>query len=251
MKNVFIKKITNILCRFEFANAKFIIVQTKELKKILEDRFNLNNIFVVENGTDFLSAYKKQSHKNKLFTLSFVGSLGDFHNLRQVLDILRDTEINFKFLVIGDGKYKNSYLKRYKNDKRFKFMGEANRSNVKKYIIKSDLCIASYNLELGIFNKYGFYFCPLKLLEYSSLGKPTIIYGYRNSIINRFEKMNCCIVVNNGHDLINSIINLMENRKKIGEMSTNARKISNYYSWEKAAEKTEKILKYAIKTNNK
>lgn len=246
--NEFLKKIVSILFSIQLKNAHVIIVQTIELKHIIEKRLGTNNIFVVENGVNHISLPLKKN-TNKIIKLVFVGNLDRSHDLKDVFNSIVRTKDKFKFFIVGGGDLKENYVKQYSHDKRFIFVGNLPHRQALKYIIDSNICIASYTRESLIFKKYGFYFCPLKLLEYSAAGKPTIMYGLSNSFTKIFEIGNACIVINTKEEFVNKLRGLIFDPKLMQKMGSDAREMANKFTWERTAKKTEDILKYAINTN--
>lgn len=248
IKNALIQKMITKLLLIQLKSANAIIVQTNELKEIVQKKISINNIFVVENGVDLINIpiIKKEDESIKLV---FVGNLNKSHDLRNVFDAITKTTEKFQFYIIGDGDIKDDYIKQYCKDKRFLFIGNIAHKEALKYIFDSNICIASYSQHYSTFKKYGFYFCPLKLLEYSAAGKPTLMYGLSNSFTKIFEEANVCIVVNSKEEFIKKLRLLIRNKKLMEKMGRNAKEIANKFTWEKAAKKTEVILKYAINTN--
>ena len=48
-----------------------------------------------------------------------------------------------------------------------------------KYLVASDILIAPFNTErFKLIEKYGFWWCPVKLFEYLAMGKPILTYEY-------------------------------------------------------------------------
>jgi glycosyltransferase involved in cell wall biosynthesis len=96
--------------------------------------------------------------------------------------------------------------------------------------------------------KYGFYFCPIKLLEYSAAGKPTVIYGASasNSFIEIFERNGACEVVSSEEKFIKVISKLIEDDRRRQEMGKNAKNIARCYTWNKSAKKTYEVFRKVL-----
>lgn len=243
IKNRFLQKIITKLFIMQLLNAKSIIVQTSELKNIIKSKIKTNKLFVVENGAEPVST-TYLGKKNKKINLIFVGALGKSHNLENVFEAISNVKEDFIFTVIGDGDLKSYYIKEFSHDRRFLFKGQLKHNDAIKYINNSDICIASYPSDYVPFKKYGFYFCPLKLLEYSDSGKPTILFSLSNSFTRVFEEGNACYVVNSKNDFIDKLLYMINNKEIIKTMGKNAKKIAKSFTWEIAAEKTLRILNY-------
>ena len=149
----------------------------------------------------------------------------------------------FRFIIIGTGGYLKKCMTKYRNDKRFIFVQGVPHNKALYYILNSDICIGSYDPKYPLFEKYGYYLCSLKLLEYAAASKPSIIYSLPNTFLKKFENANACLVVNSRKDFINKLVNLMQNKELREIMGINAKKMAIKYSWENAAKKTEEILK--------
>lgn len=228
------------VCRFQLNYARAIFVQTNELKLILERKLKISNVHVVENGTHIPNL--DIDKQNSIFTLIYVGALNSHHQLDEVFESITSIPLKFKFLIIGDGEFRHKYTKKYAQDTRFKFLGELPHSEISSYISSANVCIASYSLKFSLFEKYGFYFCPLKLLEYSAHGKPTVLFGLSNSVIHRFEIANACFVVKSKIDFSHKIETLIADKNLVKTMGDNARKLSKQYTWLLAAQKTLKVI---------
>jgi len=85
--------------------------------------------------------------------------------------------------------------------------------------------------------KLGFYFSPLKLFEYMSMGKPVIVSDAGNLIklvkngVNGYR-----IKVNDSEDLVGKILKLYKNKKELQKIGkNNRRECIKKYSWAKIA----------------
>jgi len=121
--------------------------------------------------------------------------------------------------------------------------GSKPMGEIPAYLSAADIAIAPFNTKkFRKLEKYGFWWCPVKLFEYMASGKPIISYDY-------FEVKN--IVKNSGllvkpgdfETFQNKLKGLIENKKlrlKLGKM---ARKIALMYDWKYRAEEVYKIYK--------
>ena len=238
----FIQRIVTFICGFQLKRSTRVIVQTPELKEILRRKFSINNICVVENGVNKLKLHMN-TKQNDILTLVYVGALDKIHNPEIVFKPISTIKENFEFFIIGKGEYFKKYITKYHNDKRFIFVQGLQHNKVLDHILNSDICIGSYDPKYPLFDKYGYYLCSLKLLEYAAAGKPSIIYSLSNTFLAKFENANACLVVNSRKDFISKLLNLMQNKELRDAMGNNAKKMVTKYSWENAAKKTEEILK--------
>ena len=238
----FIQRIVTFICGFQLKRSTRVIVQTPELEEILRRKFSINNICVVENGVNKLKLHIN-TKQNDILTLVYVGSLDKIHNPDVVFKPINTIKEKFRFYIIGNGEYLKRFMTKYRNDHRFIFIQGLAHDRALNYMINSDICIGSYDPKYPLFEKYGYYFCSLKLLEYAAASKPSIIYSLSNAFLKKFENANACLVVNSRKDFINKLVKLMNNKELRDVMGVNAKKMATKYSWENAAKKTEGILK--------
>lgn len=91
---------------------------------------------------------------------------------------------NIKAVMVGAGEQFDqvvSMIKNYKLDDNIEVVGKVKLGQVRKYINSSKLCVAPYNIkksDRGQFDKYGFYYAPLKVVEYMACGKPVVATKY-------------------------------------------------------------------------
>ena len=249
VKNRLFKKIISKILSIQLNNSYGVIVQTKELKKIIKKKFGTKNIFLVPNGTNLQNVSSKRSRAK--MQIAYVGELNVYHNLEDVFQATHYLNEDFVFHIIGEGSMRKKYEKKYGGDKRFMFTGELNHKSALEIIGKSDICLASYGLQFPLFKKYGFYFCPLKILEYLSFGKPIVLYGLSNSFIKKLESKGAIIVVRSKKQFVIVLKGLIKDKKRRTFMSNAAKRIAHKFTWREAGMKTEGILKYVIKTNKK
>lgn len=246
IKNKILQKIISKSFELELRSASAVIVQTEELKRILHYRFKVkeNCIHIVENGVEDFKGTPTPTEVGTDFVFVYAGILDKLHDLKNLFEVIVKVEKNYKFYIIGEGTLLEEYRKRYTFDERLVFTGKKSHDEVLSLLAKADLCLIGYGMN-PLFIKYGFYFCPLKLLEYAAAGKPTVIYGAdaSNSFINEFETKGACKVVGTEEEFIKVISELIEDDRKRQEMGEIASDIARRYTWEKSAKKTYEIFR--------
>lgn len=247
VKNRLFTKIISKILSKQLNNSYGVIVQTKELKKIIKNKFGTKNIFIVPNGTNLQNVSSKRNLAK--MQIVYVGELDVYHNLEDVFQATHHLNEDFVLHIVGEGSMRKKYEEKYGGDKRFMFTGELNHKSALEIIGKSDICLASYGLQCSLFKKYGFYFCPLKILEYLSFGKPIVLYGLSNSFIKKLESKGAIIVVRSKKQFVIVLKKLIKDKKKRTFMSNAAKRIAHKFTWQEAGMKTEGILKNVIKTN--
>ncbi len=108
------------------------------------------------------------------FTVGFVGSLKPWHGLETLVDayaLLHEKTRKTRLLVVGDGPEKERLAKSLAArglSTSCEFTGAVTPSEVSGFIASMNVGVAPYpDLE-------GFYFSPLKILEYMAAGKPVV-----------------------------------------------------------------------------
>jgi glycosyltransferase involved in cell wall biosynthesis len=236
INNSLLQKCMHLISSFQLSHTKHILVQTDELKNALHEMYNLTNVTVVSNGVEMSdpSQLHEVRHNPKFI---YVGTIDQYHPLDEILktfSLLNTIEL----VVVGGGSKLNEYKRIYSKSKNIKLLGMLPHADALKHIKSSSVGLAQYNLSSRIFDKHGFYFCPLKLLEYSSNGLPSIIIGNSNSIIKKFEDVNACIVLDSSLELKDAVIGLYNSPEQVHSMSINAKQVAKKYSWDKAARNT-------------
>lgn len=254
-KNSILKRIAEKDRKKQFEHADAIITQTETLKKILSNVTDVP-IYVVPNGVN-TTKFKPQDSsiiRNKLgipqdaIVITFSGSFRRWHGVHlipAIADKLMHSNREIYFLMIGSGqlfgKIKNSGLKNTI------FLGSVNHTLLPSYLNISDICIAPFDAsEFKYFEVHGFWWCPLKLFEYLSMGKPVVSFD--------FEEVRK-IVANGGllatpgdlNDFIEKLGYLIDNKKERQRLGNNARELAlKEYDWKRRAEETMNIYRKVL-----
>jgi len=243
--NPIFRRFLKIAFEFQLNNADAIIVQTQELKEALATRFDRQKIFVVNNGAEPIQELNKKEEEKA--SLVYVGILDKMHDLSELFQAVSKVEEDFDFYIIGGGTELENYKRQYSRDRRFTFLGRLNHREVLRIIEEKDcICLASYGSTNPVFLKYGFYYCPIKFIEYSMAENPTIVNKVSNSFIKGFKEKEGCLVVDTEEELIASLKELIKNRDRRREMGRAAREIAMTYTWERAAEETVNVFKRVV-----
>jgi len=232
--------------------ADTIITQTPILKRILEKNTN-TPIEVIPNGADpdFFKT-KRTNLKKKLGIkgdiVTYVGTFTPWHGVEDLIKAFYD--IDATLLLIGSGgnyeKCKNIANKR----KNIIFIGSVPYEKLPEYLSISDIFVAPFSLKGKrgkALKKYGFWWSPVKIFEYMSMGKPVITTNL--GVVPEYIK-NSGLVYKEGsiEDLRNKIKLLLENKKLRNTLGKNGRKnIIKKYSWKIQAKKTLDVYKKLIR----
>lgn len=249
----FYKWVGNITEEKIVTRADKVITVSASLKTYLLNRFNIasNKVEVVPNGVDPKIFNPEVSgvdvrHRYNLNdnpVVSFAGSLQRWHGVDILLNAAKKMlTINpsVKFMIIGSGGEE----KRLKEQatKNVIFTGAVNYPDVPNYLAASDIVVAPYP-QINFF-----YFSPIKLFEYMSVGKPIIAsnIGQIGEVLEH-GKTGLLIEPGNYDELAKGILTLLEDEDLKTKLGMNARiEVEKKYSWECNARKIMGIYKGLI-----
>ncbi len=179
-------KVYSYLTRKKLQRCDAVITQTETLKKILQ-HYTHKPIFVIPNGVDthLFSPHLNGISVRKKYHLSqtqkVVGFLGSFNLWHGVQDILLFAKAlpDVTFFCIGDGPLFNEVREHTREQKNIILAGAQPHERIPSYLAACDLFIAPFNpARFPSLERFGFWWCPVKLFEYMAMGKPTVSYDY-------------------------------------------------------------------------
>lgn len=256
-KNKFLIKLATYDRFKQFQNASAIITQTETLKKIL-GTITDKPIYVVPNGVD-TKKFTPDAASNNLrrdlnlkdddVVITFAGSFRQWHGVHQIPLIaseLRKRRINVKFLLIGTGPLYDS-VKKSMSENMF-LLSPREHNEVPKYLAISDILIATFDASrFKYFEKYGFWWNPVKLFEYVSTGKPIVSYDYPE-IRKIVRNSGLLAEPGNINDFINKLEYFILNEKARYEFGKNGRELAvREYDWKIRAQQTSEIYKEVLR----
>jgi glycosyltransferase involved in cell wall biosynthesis len=172
------------------------------------------------------------------FVLGYSGNMGRFHDLETIAEAAKKMkeEDQFRFLFIGEG-FKKEWLINY-----VKVNGLSN-CIIDTYVPREDLPFVLNTFDLGLVSlsqgQEGLS-VPSKTFGLLSAGVPVVaIMNKSSEIALVIEEESCGIVVPPGDPagLVENILALEQNRERLSEMKSNARKaVDSKYSLEKASQ---------------
>lgn len=226
-----LKPLMSKLFEWELKQANALIVPSEELKMILQNKYNLNNINVVHNGTEMYNKCKKV--KSNKIRLVFIGALDGVHPLENIFNTISTLD-NLELTVFGEGPNLEHYEKKYKS---IIFKGRRPHSEVIDFLLtKAE--IGLHDMRSGIAKKYGNHYCQFKLLEYMATGTPAFLIGEQNSLTRYLN--GACKVFSNDHEFAEGLKNI--SRKELMKMGDTGRKLIKIMSWEDSAKRTADII---------
>ncbi|MCZ7357722.1 MAG: glycosyltransferase family 4 protein [Candidatus Methanoperedens sp.] len=239
----------------QFEHADAIITQTETLKKVISNVTDVP-VYVVPNGVnttkfrpiDSHSLRKRLGIPENAIVIAFSGSFRKWHGVHlipKMARILMEKYSDVYFLMIGSGYlYENIRNSGMKNTI---FLGSVNYNSLPAYLSMSDICVAPFDAsEFEYFDKLGFWWNPLKLFEYLSMGKPVISFDF-----DEVKK----IIGNGGllaragdlDDFIKKLEYLINNKNERQKLGDNARILAfREYDWKKRAQETVNIYQKVL-----
>ncbi|MCM8788134.1 MAG: glycosyltransferase [Candidatus Omnitrophica bacterium] len=248
----FKKKLYLKLIKKKFNRADAIITQTETLKNILS-KFYSGKIYVVPNGVDidFFEKNKNKFDIRKMFgigkdkiVITFTGSFREWHGVQDIPYIaekIGEKCKNVVFLLVGSGPL----FEEIKNKKTPNMIltGPLPYVYIPSVLYQSDILIAPFNTKrFTSLEKYGFYWCPVKLFEYMASGRPIVSYDYYE--IRKITKGSAILARPNDIDeFIHKLQKLIYNRN-LRRKITLGKKMTENYQWNSRANEVLKIYNF-------
>lgn len=228
------------LMQYQLNNAKRVFVQTRELQEILQSNYKAPQTIVVPNGAHVPESYplKVERQPGQPLEVVYVGTVDGYHALSDILETVSGLEGKVNFTAIGTGPTLNELREQYKKVPNVHFTGSLPHHEIPGRLAKADVGIAHYNTGSELFKKFGFYFCPLKLIEYSAQGMPSVIIGASNSFVKQFEDAGVCQVVDDADALSGILVDYYEHPEKVADLSRKAYETAKPLSWDAIAQRT-------------
>ncbi|MGB8216457.1 MAG: glycosyltransferase family 4 protein [Candidatus Methanoperedens sp.] len=255
-KNRLTVKLATIDRSKQFENADAIITQTGSLKKIILTLTD-KPVYVVPNGVntelfrpDAPSSIRQDLNlKPEDIIVTFLGSFREWHGVHRIPEIaseIKKRHSNVKFVLIGSGPL-FAQVNSIKTDNMF-LTGPVEYEKIPGLLASSDILIAPFdNSRFDYFEKYGFWWNPVKLFEYASAGRPVVSYDYPE-IRNIAGECGLLAEPGNMNDFIDKLSTLIENSRLRIELGKKGRAIAvREYDWKVRALQTENVYKQVLK----
>jgi glycosyltransferase involved in cell wall biosynthesis len=235
--------------------ATAIITQTETLKDIISEYYS-GNIYVIPNGVDvdlFNPCIKSDIRylyniEDGAIVITFVGAFKEWHGVQDIPKIAENVlkvHDDAKFLLVGGGdlfEEMKDKLKGFGNS--VILTGPKDYYEIPKLLAASDILIAPFNtIRFNLLEKYGFWWCPIKLFEYMASGKPVVSYDFEE--VRRIVQDAGLLAEIGDIDGFTEKINyLIENESLRTSLGQKGRIIAERgYSWRRRAEETINIYK--------
>jgi len=245
-------KIYSKIINKKFASADALITQTETLKKILS-KFYSGRIYVVANGVDIkffeknkckFDMRKRYGIKKEQIVITFTGSFREWHGVHHVPYISEEIGKEFKnviFLLVGSGPLFKDIEKNKKGN--MILTGSVSYEDIPTILNQSDILIAPFSTEkFSSLEKYGFYWCPVKLFEYMASGKPIVSYDYEE-IRKITEGASLLAKPCDLQGLIKNIEKLIINKNLRRRLGNYGKERSKHYGWYERAKDIAEIYR--------
>ncbi len=228
--------------RFAIARSDRVFVVSRPIKQFVDEFYPPEFCSIIPNGVEtdeFNPAlFDKQSVKNELglsgrTVLGYVGSYKAWHGLPisiELIKLLCSSDPNYVLLLIGNGDqyaHIKSLIDSESLHDKVKQIDYVPHEEVPKYTAVFDYAVMTYP------DFEGFYFSPLKMYEYMSMGIPVVSTdtGQIASIIRSDEtgKLVYPPTADNFSLAIESLQQSPEHYQKISAASRN--EVLRYHSW--------------------
>lgn len=178
--------------------------------------------------------------------LFFMGWLYDFSGIREVaLDLtkIKDKHPDLKLLIVGEGDLYPELLQmreRHNLQDHLILTGRLPYGKIPEFIGAADICLLPAH-----HNKVMQDIVPIKMYEYMASGKPVIATGLPG-IIKEFGYDSGVEYVDDPRQVIERVITLNEDKKRLINYGSRARKFVKKYSWDNITQEFETILRNTV-----
>lgn len=242
----FVKKLKNKAIK----NASYITVVSEDLKKELEQTYNVENAEVIPMGCS-LSKFTPENRVANLFnqgdkkTILFVGRLAEKKGAKYLIEAMN--KINAKLIIVGDGPEKENLMKQKENSNAdIEFVGPKNKDELAKMYASCDVfCAPSVIAKDG--DKDGL---PVAIVEAMASGAVVVasdVGGISEILI---DGQNGYLVEEKNVDqLIDRINRVITDDNLRQEMSTKARNKAEEYDFVKIGLRYKEIFDSIVSDN--
>jgi len=251
----------NFFRKMGFDNATAIVVQTRLLGDIIRKQTK-TPIHVIPNGADpdlFSPAAKRPGLAQKLgLEGDIIGFAGAFHpwhgaqDLVEAFSLLAPRHPEAMLLMIGGGGEELEKCRGMASEKgiegRVVFTGKVPYEELPAHLNICSVLVAPFSpskdaRRKAVFDKYGLWWCPLKIFEYMSMGKPVV--SSEVGVIPEYIR-GAGLLYPEGDVLalserISSLLSDRALREKLG--AAGRRNVVEEYNWSQVAAQTAKLYR--------
>ena len=237
--------------RFLFTEADAVFVPAEELRKYIVSRIGARRrLYVTPNGVDVArfaggreAGTSEAAPAGTKFDVAFVGSLKPWHGvgiLLEAFERVRGSVPGARLLVIGDGPVRPEVerVRALLGEEAVVIAGAVPHDEIPQWLDRADVGVAPYpDLE-------GFYFSPLKVVEYMAAGLPVVassIGQLRNLV--QDGKTGLLVQPGDPDSLAAVLLRLAGDRKLRRRLGRRAReRAERRHDWSRVTDRIEKVL---------
>lgn len=221
--------LNNMLLRLVIKSATTICSTSIAMKKIIEKKYNRQDVEIVPFGID-LNYFNFNKIKNNDFTVGIIKSIEKYNGVDILIDsaniLVNQLNKNITFIIVGEGSIKKEMEQKVsalKLDNSVKFFGFIPHNMIKTYFNKINVFISP-----SIREGFG-----VSVLEASATGVPAItsnVGGLQE--VNVHNKTGFILEKNNPDILAKNILKLFKNRSLTEKLGRNARThVEKNFNW--------------------
>ncbi|MDA0986273.1 MAG: glycosyltransferase family 4 protein [Bacteroidetes bacterium] len=226
-----------------YKKKRFIVGSPSTLKELLDNNFVKSKVHHIPYGVDH-NIYKPDAENNNSEQLiGMLGRLKKYKSIDILLNAFSKVLIKLptaKLLIVGEGDDKKRLIEiseLLKINNSVYFAGFVSEEEKIKYLQK-----IKFAVNTSIKEGWG-----LTVIEANACGVPTIssnVEGLRDAVID--GKTGFLIKYGDINSFADAMIELLENKEKLNQLSINAVEWSKNFDWDKAAFDTLEIFKKVI-----
>jgi len=221
--------------KFLLRDSDVVTVVSPADKEMLESLYSKANVEIIPNGVDFNYFSPKKDYKEEYPSILFHGVMSFPPNIhavkyiyKEIFPIIKSELPETKFFIVG--KNPVDEIKRMSNGKDVIVTGYVD--DVREYICKASITLYPMKTGSGIKNK---------ILEAMAMEKPVVTTQMGGEALTD-EVKKCLLIGETAEEIANHVISLLRDREKRIELGKKGREIvMKEYSWDKVAEKYEKL----------
>jgi len=204
-----------------------------------------SRVHVVHNGVDVAqfnaadgSGVRKKYGLDGAVVVGFAGSLRAWHGVARLLWAARALPAEYSLLIVGGGNERHLALELARAlgiGDRVVVTGEVNHSEVASHLAAMDVAVAPYEAVAG------FYFSPLKVMEYMAAGL-AIVASREGDIPDVIDGCGVLVEPGDERELAAAISRVGGDPELRARLSQASRERAHAYSWARVASTVEAVL---------
>jgi glycosyltransferase involved in cell wall biosynthesis len=186
----------------------------------------------------------------------YIGSFRPWHQCENIIHTAREVvkqNNKTRFMMIGKGEKFNECKKlveEFNLQNNVILLGEVSYEEIPAYVNASDICLALFDQNYEPFQKFGYYYSPIKVHEYKACGKPVVASDMGNlRELVKNGKNGLLVDSTKISEISDAILYLIQHEKIARHMGkTNRREVIEEYNWDKINEEILRELRKRIQS---